>query len=205
MKTCWLLVFMFGAITLAWAPYNDPLGYLKSTLDITYREAVRELKELDYTERVEEILAHHKQRAILDREWSTIPREYRTYIRDLDLNIPPGLIYALIYYESWWYPNAVGYNPNGTRDIGIMQLNSRYMHHFAAIHYTGDAPFDPFNPYHNLEVGLKHFASLLTYYQGDISYALAAYNAGRYRVNTGSIPASTIRYRTKILRRSTII
>lgn len=202
MKTCWLLVFMFAVTALAWAPYHDPLGYTKSTLDIEYRQALENEKEKQYKELLTQIISNFEERKREDRAWRIIPSEYRTFIRNLNTGIPPSLIYALVYYESWWYPNATGYNPNGTRDLGLMQLNSRYMYHFAAIHYTGREPFNPYNPYHNLEVGLKHFASLLSYYEGDISYALAAYNAGRYRVNSGSIPASTQRYRTRIIQRS---
>lgn len=202
MKFCWLMVFMIGAVALAWAPYNDPYGYLKSTLDIEYQNAQENAATARYEALVEDIAAAHKARQLEDREWMIIPREYRNFIRNLNLDLSPSLIYALVHYESWWYPTAVGYNPNGTRDLGLMQLNSRYMHYFAAAHYTQDGSFDPFNPYHNLEVGLKHFASLLAYYEGDIIYALSAYNAGRYAVDRGYIPTSTRNYRSRIISKS---
>lgn len=201
MKFCWSVVFMIGAVALAWAPSHDPYGYFKSNLDITYQDMVEDRSQAHLAALVEDIAASHKARQLEDREWMIIPREYRNFIRSLNLDLSPSLIYALVHYESWWYPTAVGYNPNGTRDLGLMQLNSRYMHYFAAAHYTQNDPFDPFNPYHNLEVGLKHFASLLAYYEGDLTYALSAYNAGRYAVDRGHIPISTQSYRTRIIKK----
>lgn len=40
--------------------------------------------------------------------------------------VPPSILSTIIQKESNWNPNAVNYNSNGTTDVGITQLNSRY-------------------------------------------------------------------------------
>ncbi len=61
---------------------------------------------------------------------------------------------------------------------------------------------DPFDPAKNVEAGAKYLKSMLDRYQGDVSMALGAYNAGPGRVDkAGGVPPipETIDYVTKVL------
>ena len=40
-------------------------------------------------------------------------------------NVDPWLLYSIAYVESRFNPNAVGVNKNGTKDLGMMQINDR--------------------------------------------------------------------------------
>ena len=64
---------------------------------------------------------------------------------------------------------------------------------------------DSFNPRDNIEGGVRHLRYLLDRYPGNVSLALAAYNAGEGAVDQhGGIPpyAETRQYVQKILQRS---
>jgi len=192
-----LFGFLMGAIIPAYAPNYDPWGYLYSNIDFWVNEMEQELQEREG----EKILAEmEKARERWDEKYqwySRIPSEYREFVIDLNedrLEIPPALIYYLVRWESGWNPRATGYNLNGTRDLGLMQLNSRYAGAFAETHFEGDmSEFDPYNPKHNLEVGLKHL-NFLHDYLGDWESAVQAYNAGKGRIKAGYVPDFAHRY-----------
>ena len=46
-----------------------------------------------------------------------------TYERCKELDLDYSIVLALIWRESGFNPHAIGYNSNGTRDHGIMQIN----------------------------------------------------------------------------------
>jgi hypothetical protein len=54
------------------------------------------------------------------------------------------LIMAQICEESEYDPDAEGYNDNGTIDMGLAQINSRYLDYFSSLVY---GEIDPYNPY----------------------------------------------------------
>lgn len=92
--------------------------------------------------------------------------------------LSPALLRAVIKAESDFNPEAV--SPTGA--IGLMQL------------MPGTAASlkirDPFNPVENIRGGAKHLRYLLDRFDGDLPLAIAAYNAGEYRVkrNNYQIP-----------------
>lgn len=45
-------------------------------------------------------------------------------------HVDPWLLFAIADVESGLNPNAVGYNHDGSRDVGLMQINSS---HFAEL------------------------------------------------------------------------
>ncbi len=102
-------------------------------------------------------------------------------------NIDEELIRAIIQVESGWKSDAVSYK--GAQ--GLMQLMPK----------TGAmlGVDDPFDPEQNIEGGVKYIASLTDKYKGDIEKALAAYNAGPGRVDSGSIPQVTERYVNNVM------
>jgi soluble lytic murein transglycosylase-like protein len=106
--------------------------------------------------------------------------------------LDPALVLAVVGVESAFRADAV--SPKGAQ--GLMQLMP------ATAAALGVA--DPFDPEQNLEGGARHLRDLVAQYGGDLTRALAAYNAGagavsRYR----GVPPyrETREYVRKVLRR----
>jgi len=106
--------------------------------------------------------------------------------------IDPELVLAVVGVESAFQPEAV--SPKGAQ--GLMQL----MPETAASLGVKDA----LDPAENLDAGVRHLGSLLTLYGGDVTRALAAYNAGQGAVaRHGGVPPfrETRAYVRKVLER----
>ena len=104
---------------------------------------------------------------------------------------------ALIARESSWRPRAVGRNRDGTEDYGLMQLNSAYLAEFSW-RYREGLPFDAFDAFDNLAIGVEHLA-LLRRYAYSWRGALAAYNCGLARYLDGRAPVESREYARAIL------
>ena len=102
-------------------------------------------------------------------------------------NVDQELIRAMIQVESGWTTNAV--SSKGAQ--GLMQLMPRT----AAMLGVED----PFDPAQNIEGGVRYISDLTDKYRGDIEKALAAYNAGPTRVDSGNIPEVSKRYVRNIM------
>jgi len=91
--------------------------------------------------------------------------------------VKPELIRAVIEKESANRPCAI--SPKGAQ--GLMQLMPDTAQQFGVA--------DPFDPKQNVEAGSRLLKQLLAKYNGDVSLALSAYNAGSGRVDQdGGIP-----------------
>ena len=101
-------------------------------------------------------------------------------------NMDQELIRAMIQVESGWNTDAV----SNKGALGLMQL----MPKTAAM--LGVNPNDPIQ---NLEGGIRYISDLTDKYRGDIEKALAAYNAGPARVDSGQIPEVSKRYVKNIM------
>ena len=102
-------------------------------------------------------------------------------------NVDNELIRAMIQVESGWNTEAV--SNKGAQ--GLMQLMPRT----AAMLGVSN----PFDPAQNIEGGVRYISDLTDKYRGDIEKALAAYNAGPARVDSGNIPEVSKRYVKNIM------
>jgi soluble lytic murein transglycosylase-like protein len=105
-------------------------------------------------------------------------------------NVDPKLVKAVIKAESNWNPMAV----SNKGAVGMMQL----MPKTASDLGVGNR----FNPAENIEGGVKYLRYLLDKFNGNLSLALAAYNAGPARVEkvngVPSIP-ETVNYVKRVM------
>ncbi|MES3492890.1 transglycosylase SLT domain-containing protein [Enterobacter hormaechei] len=84
-------------------------------------------------------------------------------------HVDPYLLYAIANVESGMNPYAVGQNRDGTRDVGLMQINSS---HFTAIT----------EPCTSIMVGASILSGMIRVY-GYNWEAVGAYNAGLKKEN----------------------
>lgn len=89
-------------------------------------------------------------------------------------NIAGELLYAIAAHESRFDPTAVGLNRDGTRDIGVMQINSWWLPRLAEY---GIEERHLFEPCTNVSVGAWILAANFGRY-GYTWDAVGAYNAG---------------------------
>jgi len=105
-------------------------------------------------------------------------------------SIQADLVRAVIKQESGGRPCAI--SAKGAQ--GMMQLMPDTAQDFGVA--------DAFDPKQNIDAGVKLLKSLLTKYKGDVSLALAAYNAGSARVDKdNAVPQipETVNYVSDIL------
>jgi hypothetical protein len=120
--------------------------------------------------------------------------EIEAHIREVAVryDIPPILVAAIVEAESEFNPRAV--SRRGAQ--GLMQL----MPDTASSLRVSDS----FDPYENIEGGVRHLRRLMDRYRGNLPLVLAAYNAGEQAVMVyGGVPPyrETRRYVNRILRR----
>lgn len=92
----------------------------------------------------------------------------------LRYNLNPHLLYAIADKESSLNPKAIGYNKNGSQDLGLMQINSSWLPALARFGIRRDHLWEPCT---NIHVG----AWILAQAVSKIGYnwsAVGAYNTG---------------------------
>lgn len=102
------------------------------------------------------------------------PLEYVSKVKEIDPTVDPLLILSLIRQESAFNPNAMSHV--GAR--GLMQVMPETARRFKKRIKAHQLK----KPKVNLNIGIKYFKKLLKYYDGNLIYTLAAYNAGEGRV-----------------------
>jgi soluble lytic murein transglycosylase-like protein len=83
-------------------------------------------------------------------------------------------------------------------DLGVMQLNPRYLDYFLEQYWDKREVFDWKNPKHNIYVGLRHLKYLLSIPGFNEWQAIMAYNCGEAAVSGGAPPSSSIDYANEI-------
>jgi soluble lytic murein transglycosylase-like protein len=95
-----------------------------------------------------------------------------------DNGVDPSLVKAVALVESGFNPRAK--SSKGAQ--GLMQLMPQTAAQYGVTNLR--------DPYQNLSAGTKHLRGLLDMYEGDVTLALAAYNAGSGAVTRyGGVPA----------------
>ncbi|MCJ8204780.1 transglycosylase SLT domain-containing protein [Pseudomonas sp. RGM2987] len=108
--------------------------------------------------------------------------------------IEPALLQAIADVESGLKPDAINHNRNGTRDIGLMQINSIHLPRLRARGITEQRLLE--EPCLSVEVGASVLAEFIARY-GYNWTAVGAYNAG----NSPHRQAARLRYARKVWQR----
>lgn len=100
--------------------------------------------------------------------------------RSQENQLDPFLIASLIRQESEFNPGAV----SRANALGLMQLLPSVGKHLAHdLKLRNYSQNDLFQPSINLQLGTRYFKHMVDHYNGQLEYALAAYNAGEQRVD----------------------
>lgn len=103
--------------------------------------------------------------------WDTVAHYY---------HVDPYLLFAIAKVESGMNPNAVGWNRDGSRDVGLMQINSS---HFRELQRQGiNESRLMAEPCTSIMVGASILSSMIKVY-GYNWEAVGAYNAGLKKEN----------------------
>jgi len=95
-------------------------------------------------------------------------------------HVDPYLLYAIAHVESGMNPWAIGKNADGTRDVGLMQINSI---HFPALESRGISEYQLIlEPCTSIMVGASILSGMIKVY-GNNWEAVGAYNAGLKKEN----------------------
>ena len=118
-----------------------------------------------------------------------------------EYNLPKGLLHAVMHQESAGNLNAV----SKAGAVGPFQFMSYTAKDYGLITSTGKD--NRRNPHKSAIAAARYYRKLITYFDGNLSYAIAAYNAGEGRVsrnfsNMEKLPEETKHY---VKRVSTII
>lgn len=141
----------------------------------------------------------------ISKDYCFIPERYEfmnpdmsKYICNLSdqLGIDSDLVVAILLQENPSFnPFAVNRNPNGTTDIGLFQLNDKYLYTDFLKKYwkITEIEFDAYNWKHNAFVAINHIYNLKLKLKIDDD-VIKAYNCGINATMRNRIPESTVEY-----------
>lgn len=130
-------------------------------------------------------------------KYKVMPKELSNYICDMseELGIDSDLVVAILMRENPEFnPDATHRNENGTIDVGMFQLNDRYLWtEFKNDYWFENIELNPYNWKHNTYIALHHIKYLQDKFkiQDDV---IMAYNGGKGAVMNGTIKPSTFNY-----------
>ena len=130
-----------------------------------------------------------------------LPKELSLYIEDLcsQLGLDTNLAVAILLQENPEIKvDATNRNQNGTSDLGLWQLNDRYLYtDFEKNYWKMDIELNPFNWKHNTFIALNHIHWLQSRLkvQDDV---IMAYNCGIGAVMNNKVPDITKVYLKRV-------
>lgn len=134
-------------------------------------------------------------------KYDFLPHELSDYICYLadGLELDSDLIVAHLMVENPEFnPDAMHKNDNGTIDVGMFQLNDRYLWtEFKQDYWFDNLELDPFNWKHNTYIALHHMKYLHDKFKVQDD-AIMAYNGGKGAVMNGTVKDSTRVYLIKV-------
>ena len=172
---CLSVVFLTALIT-ALPVKADIYRYVDADGIVHYTDAPTDKRFKVF---MREIKKDKQLRTKLKYASSVNPAEYEQLIKTCSARygVNPSLVKAVIHAESGYNPNAV----SSKGASGLMQLMPATARSLKVA--------DRFNPKDNVEGGVKYLRFLLDTFRGDVSLAVAAYNAGLTTVaKYGGIP-----------------
>lgn len=115
------------------------------------------------------------------------------------LKLDPDLAVAHLLVENPEFnPDAMHKNDNGTVDLGLFQLNDKYLWTtFRNDYWFDNVDLDPFNWKHNTYIALHLMADLHKEFKVQDD-AIMAYNGGRGAVMNGTVKPNTYDYLRKV-------
>jgi len=147
---------------------DGSLRYATQPLDSTYRLLFREQQQSPYSAATDAVASASLRTPAQGQYQLLIERIARQY------GVAAELVGAVAAVES--AHNAQAISPRGAR--GVMQLLPA-----TAKQYGVSDPRALLDPERNIEAGVRHLKDLLARHHGNVSLALAAYNAGAGAVN----------------------
>ena len=136
-----------------------------------------------------------------ETKYKFLSSDVSDYICDLSsqLELDPDLVVAILMVENPEFNKDVAHkNENGTIDVGLFQLNDKYLWStFKRNYWFSNIELDPFNWKHNTYIAIHHIKFLQTKMKitDDV---IMAYNCGEGAVMNGTVPDSTYVYLAKV-------
>lgn len=198
LKAEWKLVVLWGALTpilfwMVWMFFTSKPIPTEVEVEVIKTQEVVQILTTRTREEVDVIINRYRVAGNLDR----VINYYDKLVKNKELTyliidaanlylIPVNVLFALIYAESSFNPNAVNgaYNKDGSNDKGLMQLNSKY--------FKG---FDRLDPRLNLQHGSKYLRAMYDKY-GSWDEAVMFYNG---------FSAASVKHQAKVLEKERIL
>lgn len=116
------------------------------------------------------------------------------FLTCLEYNVPPRIVFAMIWRESNYNPNCVGDSGNS---LGLMQIQQRF--HSERMKKLGCT--DLRDPYQNILVGVDFLSELINRGKG-LEWALMGYNGGASYANRKAAAGEVSKYAVSVMEKS---